>query len=135
MARKSRKAAAVVTAPEIDVTCHAAVYVRLSVESKYSHSESISLKGSYETKIEQLAAEIGQLESGVAAIDRQIEEYRTLEKDAEDIRKNRELTAELIDRLIDRIEVSKDKKLTVRFKFRSEFESCEEVLEQCRNMK
>ena len=44
-------------------------------------------------------------------------------------------TAELIDRLIDRIEVSKDKKLTVRFKFRSEFESCEEVLEQCRNMK
>lgn len=42
MARKSRKAAAVVTAPEIDVTCHAAVYVRLSVESKYSHSESIN---------------------------------------------------------------------------------------------
>ena len=42
MARKSRKAAAVVTAPEIDVTCRAAVYVRLSVESKYSHSESIN---------------------------------------------------------------------------------------------
>ena len=105
------------------------------VEGILSKDEYFSLKGSYETKIEQLAAEIGQLESGVAAIDRQIEEYRTLEKDAEDIRRNRELTAELIDRLIDRIEVSKDKKLTVRFKFRSEFESCEEVLEQCRNMK
>lgn len=105
------------------------------VEGILSKDEYFSLKGSYETKIEQLAAEIGQLESGIAAIDRQIEEYRTLEKDAEDIRRNRELTAELIDRLIDRIEVSKDKKLTVRFKFRSEFESCEEVLEQCRNMK
>ena len=44
MARKSRKAAAVVTAPEIDVTCRAAVYVRLSVESKYSHSESINVE-------------------------------------------------------------------------------------------
>lgn len=109
----------------------------LSLKAKGLLSLMLSLPEDwdYEAKIEQLAAEIGQLESGVAAIDRQIEEYRTLEKDAEDIRENRELTAELIDRLINRIEVSKDKKLTVRFKFRSEFESCEEVLEQCRNMK
>ena len=40
----------------------------------------------------------------------------------------------LIDRLIDRIEVSHDKQITVRYRFQSEFETYAEVLEQCRNM-
>ena len=41
---------------------------------------------------------------------------------------------QLIDRLIDRVEVSREKRITVRFRFQSEFEHCEEVLSQCRNM-
>ena len=57
-----------------------------------------------------------------------------LSQDAQHIKEDRQLTAALIDRLIDRIEVSREKRITVRFRFQSEFEHCEEVLSQCRNM-
>ena len=41
MARKSRKETAVLPAPEIDTTCRAGVYVRLSVEDKHTRTASI----------------------------------------------------------------------------------------------
>ena len=41
MARKSRKETVVLPAPEIDTTCRAGVYVRLSVEDKHTHTASI----------------------------------------------------------------------------------------------
>ena len=41
MARKSRKETVVLPAPEIDTSCRAGVYVRLSVEDKHTHTTSI----------------------------------------------------------------------------------------------
>ena len=41
MARKSRKETVVLPAPEIDISCCAGVYVRLSVEDKHTHTASI----------------------------------------------------------------------------------------------
>ena len=41
MARKSRKETVVLPAPEIDTTCRAGIYVRLSVEDKHTHTASI----------------------------------------------------------------------------------------------
>lgn len=41
MARKSRKETVVLPAPEIDPSCRAGVYVRLSVEDKHTHTVSI----------------------------------------------------------------------------------------------
>ena len=41
MARKSRKETAGLPAPEIDTTCRAGVYVRLSVEDKHTRTASI----------------------------------------------------------------------------------------------
>ena len=41
MARKSRKETVVLPAPEMDTTCRAGVYVRLSVEDKHTHTASI----------------------------------------------------------------------------------------------
>ena len=41
MARKSRKETVVFPAPEIDTSCRAGVYVRLSVEDKHTHTASI----------------------------------------------------------------------------------------------
>ena len=58
----------------------------------------------------------------------------TTTRHAQHIKEDRQLTAALIDRLIDRVEVSREKRITVRFRFQSEFEHCEEVLSQCRNM-
>ena len=41
MARKSRKETVAVIAPEVDNTCRAAIYVRLSVEDSHTRSASI----------------------------------------------------------------------------------------------
>lgn len=41
MARKSRKETVVLPVPEIDTSCRAGVYVRLSVEDKHTHTASI----------------------------------------------------------------------------------------------
>lgn len=88
----------------------------------------------YESRIQQLNEEVAHLEKGLKALDKQIAQYRALKRDSDDLRENRELTAALIDRLIDRIEITKDKQITVRYRFESEFDSNEEVLNRCKNM-
>ena len=70
------------------------------------------------------------MEKGLKALDKQMEQHQALKRDSDDLRENRELTAALIDR----VEVSKDKQITVRYRFENEFDSCEEVLNQCKNM-
>lgn len=96
--------------------------------------EYFSYKEKYEARISELTQEVARLEKGLKTLDKQLEQYRALAKDAENLRQDRELTAALIDRLIDRIEISTDKQITVRFRFQSEFDDCEEVLSQCKNM-
>ena len=103
-----------------------------------AHAESRLLrngyKEKYESRIADLAVEMEQLEDGLRTMDTQIEQHRALEQDAAQIKTDRALTGALIERLIDRIEVSHDKQITVRYRFQSEFETYAEVLEQCRNM-
>ena len=104
------------------------------IQDILTKDEYITYKGKYEAKIEQLSEEVSHLEKGLKALDKQAEQHRALKRDSDSLRENRELTAALIDRLIDRVEVSKDKQITVRYRFESEFDSCEEVLNQCKNM-
>ena len=68
------------------------------------------------------------------ALDQQMGQHRRRKRDADRRREKRDLTAALIDRVIDRIEITKDKQITVRYRFESEFDSNEEVLNQCKNM-
>ena len=96
--------------------------------------EYITYKGKYESRIQQLSEEVTHLEKGLKALDKQIAQYRALKRDSDDLRENRELTAALIDRLIDRIEITKDKQITVYYRFENEFDSNEEVLNRCKNM-
>ena len=104
------------------------------IQGLLSKEEYITYKGKYESRIQQLSEEVSHLEKGLKALDKQMEQHRALKRDSDSLRENRELTAALIDRLIDRVEVSKDKQITVRYRFESEFDSCEEVLNQCKNM-
>ena len=104
------------------------------IQDILTKDEYITYKGKYESKIEHLSEEVSHLEKGLKALDKQMEQHRALKRDSDSLRENRELTAALIDRLIDRVEVSKDKQITVRYRFESEFDSCEEVLNQCKNM-
>lgn len=93
-----------------------------------------SLRERYDSRLAQITEDLQQLEKGLAAIDAQIKEAQKLRRDAESIRKDRALTAELIDRLIERITVTPEKQITVQMKFRSEYDSYGEVLEKCRAM-
>ena len=104
------------------------------IQGILSKEEYITYKGKYESRIQQLTEEVAHLEKGLKALDKQIAQYRSLKRDSDDLRENRELTAALIDRLIDRIEITKDKQITVHYRFENEFDSCEEVLNQCKNM-
>lgn len=104
------------------------------IQGILSKEEYITYKGKYESRIQQLTEEVAHLEKGLKALDKQIAQYRALKRDSDDLRENRELTAALIDRLIDRIEITKDKQITVRYRFESEFDSNEEVLNRCKNM-
>ena len=104
------------------------------IQGILSKEEYITYKGKYESRIQQLTEEVAHLEKGLKALDKRIAQYRSLKRDSDDLRENQELTAALIDRLIDRIEITKDKQITVRYRFESEFDSNEEVLNQCKNM-
>ena len=104
------------------------------IQGILSKEEYITYKGKYESRIQQLSEEVAHLEKGLKALDKQIAQYRALKRDSDDLRDNRELTAALIDRLIDRIEITKEKQITVRYRFESEFDSNEEVLNRCKNM-
>ena len=55
-----------------------------------------------------------------------------MEKDAKSLAKDHLLTAELIDRLIERIEIDHKRDIHVTFRFKSEFQGKE--VEPCANM-
>lgn len=104
------------------------------VQGVLTKDEYFDYKEKYENHIADLAVELEQLEDGLRTMDAKAEQHRTMEQDAAQIKTDRALTGTLIERLIDRIEVSHDKQITVRYRFQSEFETYAEVLEQCRNM-
>ena len=93
-----------------------------------------SLRERYTEEIAQIEDEMRQFNEELVLMDKRLKQYQSLKQDARSIRKDRALTAELIDRLIERVEVASDKHITVRFKFQSEFERCREALEQCGTM-
>ena len=104
------------------------------VQGVLTKDEYFDYKEKYESHIADLDVEMEQLEDGLRTMDAKAEQHRALEQDAAQIKTDRALTGALIERLIDRIEVSHDKQITVRYRFQSEFETYAEVLEQCRNM-
>ena len=96
--------------------------------------EYFDLRERYDARITQISDELKQLEGGLAALDAQMKKYQSIRRDARSIREDRALTAELIDRLVERVEVTPEKQLTVRFKFQSEYDGYGEVLEKCKAM-
>lgn len=104
------------------------------VNGNITKDEYYDYKAKYEGKINMIAPEIETLEQALQLIEKQEEQQRRLAKDAESIRQDHKLTAALIDRLIERVDVSSDKQISVTYRFKSEYENCKEVLRQCRNM-
>ena len=96
--------------------------------------EYFTMKKDYEAAIAKLSDEISTLENGLAVMDAQLAKYKELEQDAKVLEKDHTLPAALIDRLIERIEITHDKEIRVSFRFKSEFEEYGKAVEQCRNL-
>ena len=99
-----------------------------------SNEEYFSMREGFSIQLTQVNEDLQRLEKGLAAIDEQSKKVQSIRKDAQSIRRDWALTAELIDRLIERISVTPDKQITVQMKFQSEYDDYGEVLEQCKAM-
>ena len=104
------------------------------VQKVLTREEYYTMKKDYEAAIAKLSDEISTLENGLAVMDAQLAKYKELEQDAKVLEKDHTLTAALIDRLIERIEITHDKEIRVSFRFKSEFEEYGKAVEQCRNL-
>lgn len=104
------------------------------VQKVLTSEEYFTMKKDYEAAIAKLSDEIRTLENGLAVMDAQLAKYKELEQDAKVLEKDHTLTAALIDRLIERIEITHDKEIRVSFRFKSEFEEYGKAVEQCRNL-
>lgn len=83
--------------------------------------EYFTMKADYEGKINAVSSEIAELENEVAQLMERLAQYRVMEQDAQKLERDHALTAELLERLIERIEITHDREIHVAFRFKSEF--------------
>ena len=76
--------------------------------------------------------EVEHLETGLRTVETRRKQYQALAADAKALRKNRRLTAALLDRLVERMTVFHDRTLTIQLKFNNEFAKHRE--EKCKAM-
>ena len=99
------------------------------VQGILTNEEYFELKADYEESINTLSGEIEALEKDMDALDSRLVRYRSMEKDAKSLAQDHALTAELIDRLIERIEIDHERNIHVTFRFKSEFQG--KAVEPC----
>ena len=95
-------------------------------------SEYFELKADYEYAINALSGEIEVFEKSMDSLDNQLARYRAMEKDAKTLAQDHVLTAELIERLIERIEIDHERNIHVTFRFKNEFQG--KAVELCATM-
>ena len=99
------------------------------VQGILTNEEYFELKADYEESIRTLSGEIEALEKDMDALDNRLVRCRSMEKDAKSLAQDHALTAELIDRLIERIEIDHERNIHVTFRFKSEFQG--KAVEPC----
>ena len=99
------------------------------VQGILTNEEYFELKADYEESIRTLSGEIEALEKDMDALDSRLVRCRSMEKDAKSLAQDHALTAELIDRLIERIEIDHERNIHVTFRFKSEFQG--KAVEPC----
>lgn len=96
--------------------------------------EYFSMKADYEAKITGATDSIARLENGQKELYAQTTRYYDLASCIDGLDKGGELTAALVDKLIEKVTVYPDKRIEVCFRFQSEFDRIDEVVSQCVNM-
>ena len=96
------------------------------------HINCVIVKDLYEYAINALSGEIEVFEKSMDSLDNQLARYRAMEKDAKTLAQDHVLTAELIERLIERIEIDHERNIHVTFRFKNEFQG--KAVELCATM-
>ena len=99
------------------------------VQGILTGEEYFELKTDYEQSIHELSGGIEALEKSMDVLDSQLIRYREMEKDAKSLAQDHVLTAELIERLIERIEIDHERNIHVMFRFKNEFQG--KAVEPC----
>lgn len=102
------------------------------VQGILTNDEYFELKADYEHAINTLSGEIEVFEKSMDSLDNQLARYRAMEKDAKTLAQDHVLTAELIERLIERIEIDHERNIHVTFRFKNEFQG--KAVEPCATM-
>jgi len=101
------------------------------VQGVVTNEEYFSFKEQYEAKALAAEQEASKLEHDLKALDCQRKHQHALSQDLESVRSNPALVTVLIERLVDRVEITHDRDIHVKFSFQSEFETDKEVREKC----
>lgn len=102
------------------------------VQGILTNDEYFELKADYEHAINALSGEIEVFEKSMDSLDNQLAKYRAMEKDAKTLAQDHVLTAKLIERLIERIEIDHERNIHVTFRFKNEFQG--KAVEPCATM-
>lgn len=115
---------------------------RRFLKSLYEHlitglltdEEYFAMKADYEEKISSAIAHIKRLKDEQAKLEAQTSDYNKLATSVSGLSSDTKLTAALMGNLIERITIYPDKRIEIDFRFQSEFERIDEVIEKCANM-
>jgi hypothetical protein len=89
--------------------------------------EFVSMKADYEAKIEALSKRADEIRAGRRDEKSSKQAYRDFADAASDALANHELSAEIIDRLVEKILVRRDKSFEIVLRFRDEFKEVKKV--------
>ncbi|NBK80093.1 recombinase TnpX [bacterium D16-76] len=98
------------------------------VSGLLTRDEFLEMKAGYSQKFDYAVAHVQQLQERKSKLERQAKEYTSLAALLAKIDGNTELTAQLVDALIDRITVNGPEDIVLDFRFESGFDELMEVL-------
>lgn len=92
-----------------------------------SSDEYRQMRGDYESRISDRLKTLDELERKQAGLESQVKEYFAISDIIKNVGGKNDITAELIDRLVEKIQVFPDRSIEVTFSFESGFERLNEV--------
>lgn len=98
------------------------------VSGLLTQDEYLEMKSGYEKKVEESLGEIQRLKERQSTLESQVKEYANLADMLSKVDASTELTAQLIDALIERITVNGPEDISIDFRFESGFDELMEVL-------